>query len=80
MGAVSGLLLGGLTYLILVFAGKLPILAPYFINPKVPFLLAVIPNLILMRIWILNKQMESSGKGVLLISFLAIIAVFIFVK
>jgi len=63
----------GLVKLILT----IPSLQNYGADPRLPFLLAAIPNLILMRFWLVGKGMERVGKGVLLFTFVSIIAVFI---
>ena len=78
-GFLAGLLLYGVTYVLLLFLWQFPLVANNLTEARIPFLLALIPNLILMRFWILNKDKQSSGKGVLLVSFLAMAIVFLFV-
>ncbi|MDY0078307.1 MAG: hypothetical protein RBR87_13645 [Bacteroidales bacterium] len=78
-GFLVGLLLYGLTYVLLLALWQLPQVANYFSQARIPFLLALIPNLLLLRFWLLNKDRQESGKGVLLLTFVAMLIVFLFV-
>ncbi|MBZ0242636.1 MAG: hypothetical protein K8F24_05430 [Bacteroidales bacterium] len=78
-GFLAGLLLYGLTYALLLALWQLPAVANYLTQARIPFLLALIPNLLLMRFWLLNKDKQASGKGVLLLTFIAMLVVFFFV-
>jgi len=78
-GFLAGLLLYGLTYALLLALWQLPEVANYFTQTRIPFMLALIPNLLLLRFWLLNKDKQESGKGVLLLTFVAMLVVFLFV-
>jgi hypothetical protein len=47
---------------------------------KVPFLLALIPNLFLIRLYFINWKLDKAGRGVLLVTFIAMVLVFILVN
>ncbi|MDD3636019.1 MAG: hypothetical protein RBR84_06905 [Bacteroidales bacterium] len=76
-GLIAGLLVMAISFGILKLILSIPTLQAYAADPRLPFLLAAIPNLILMRFWLVGKGMEKAGQGVLLLTFVSIIAVFI---
>ncbi len=76
-GIISGLLVMAISFGIIKLILSIPSLQAYAADPRLPFLFAAIPNLILMRIWLVGKGMEKAGQGVLLLTFVSIIAVFI---
>lgn len=78
-GFLAGLLVYGVTYVLLLFLWQFPLVSNNLTEARIPFLLALIPNLILMRFWLMNKDKQASGKGVLLLTFLAMLVVFLFV-
>jgi hypothetical protein len=78
-GFLAGSLLYGVTYVLLLFLWQFPLVERNLTEARIPFLLALIPNLILMRFWLMNKDKQSSGKGVLLLTFLTVLAVFLLV-
>lgn len=83
-------LLAGILWAILSPAVVLAILhfvvVPAFPNAywlqkeKVPFLLALIPNLLLIRLFFINWKLDKAGRGVLLVTFTAMVLVFILVN
>ncbi|MBU1369149.1 MAG: hypothetical protein KJ578_09990 [Bacteroidetes bacterium] len=79
VGFLTGLLLYGVTYVLLLFLWQFPLVSYNLTDARIPFLLSLIPNLILMRFWLMNKDKQASGKGVLLLTFLTMLAVFLFV-
>jgi len=78
-GIIAGLLLYGVTYLLMLLLWSFPLVYTNLTEARIPFLLSLIPNLLLMRFWLVGKDKQSSGKGVLLITFLNMLAIFIFV-
>jgi len=76
-GIIAGIIAMALAYGLLKLLLLIPALQNYNANPRLHFLYAAIPNLFLMRFWLVGKHMEQAGKGVLLITFVLIIAVFI---
>ena len=63
-GIIAGILVMTLAYGLF----SLLLLIPFLHN---------FPNLLLMRFWLVGKRLEKAGKGVLLVTFVVIIAVFI---
>lgn len=49
-----------------------------FSNSKAPFMLTLIPNLVLLRFLMLSFKLDRAGMGVLLITFIEFIAIFKF--
>lgn len=80
-GILLGILLPAIVLAILLF-----VVVPAFPNAywlqkeKVPFLLALIPNLFLIRLYFINWKLDKAGRGALLVTFLAMILVFILVN
>jgi hypothetical protein len=56
-----------------------PIARNWFTNPKIPFLLALVPNLLVMRIYFINLKIEKAAQGILLITFVGVLLVFFLV-
>lgn len=80
-GILVGLLSSTVLYfIILIIMGSLTQIPYWLQNPKTPYLLALIPNLLIFRYLMVNKKQDKTGRGVLLVVFLVIFAVFIFVK
>jgi hypothetical protein len=76
-GIIAGILVMAIAYGFFKLILLIPFFHDYATNPRLPFLFAAIPNLLLMRFWLAGKRLEQAGKGVLLVTFVAIIAVFI---
>lgn len=51
-----------------------------FDNPRVPYLIALVPNLIVMRFLFVNYQLFKTGKGMLAITFIEFVVVFIYFR
>jgi hypothetical protein len=51
-----------------------------FSNPRVPYLIALVPNLIVMRFLFVTYQMFKTGKGMLAITFIEFVVVFIYFR
>lgn len=80
-GIVIGLVsTAALYFLVVGIIGNLSTIPYWLQNAKTPYLLALIPNLLIFRYLMVNKKQDKTGRGVLLIVFLVIFAVFIFVK
>jgi len=76
-GIGVGIVIMGLSYGIIKLVLLIPALQPYNHDPRIAFLIAAIPNLLIMRQWLVGKKMDKAGKGVLLVTFVSVIAVFI---
>lgn len=76
-GIIAGILVMMLAYGLFSLLLLIPFLHNFATDPRLPFLFAAIPNLLLMRFWLVGKRLEKAGKGVLLVTFVVIIAVFI---
>ncbi len=80
-GILIGLASTAVLYFIIVgIVGNLSTIPYWLQNTKTPYLLALIPNLLIFRYLMVNKKQDKTGRGVLLVIFLVIFAVFIFVK
>lgn len=80
IGIIIGVVLAAVTFFIGQWVFGLLSSTPYWLsNPKVPYMIAFIPNLILFRVFMVNKKMDKTGKGILLVTFLGILAVFFFI-
>ena len=51
-----------------------------FNNPRVPYLIALVPNLIVMRFLFVPYQLFKTGKSMLAITFIEFIVLFIYVR
>lgn len=49
-------------------------------NPKVPYLVSLIPNLIALRFLFVPFKLDKTGRGMLAITFAEFLAVFIFIR
>ncbi len=74
----------GIVLPILVYALVISLLTPhgqvegviYAPRPKVPFLVAIAANLFPFRFYMVTKKQDRTGRGILLVTFLMVIAVF----
>lgn len=57
----------------------IPAARNWLTNPKIPFLLAFVPNLLVMRIYFINLKIEKAAQGILLITFVGVFLVFLLV-
>lgn len=51
-----------------------------FNDPKIPYLISILPNLVLMRFQFVNYKKTKTGSGILLVTFLIVILAFLFIK
>ncbi|MBS4057706.1 MAG: hypothetical protein KKD74_10920 [Bacteroidetes bacterium] len=77
LGAVFALITYGLLLLISIV---IPSSQPYFANPRTIYLLACIPNLVFMRLYLVKWKLDKTGQGILLFTFLAVLLVFVLNK
>ncbi len=77
-------LLIGIVLPVLVYALVIAVLIPYgqvdgviyAPRPKVPFLVAIVANLFPFRFFMVSKKHDRTGRGILLVTFLMVIAIF----
>ncbi len=77
-GAVTGLLLA--IAALGIVSAVLHIIGPenrFTGNPRVPFLLAFVPNLLLMRYYFVSLKIEKAAKGLLVVTFAGFLLVFL---
>jgi hypothetical protein len=51
-----------------------------FNDPKVPYLISILPNLVLMRFQFVNFKKTKTGGGILFVTFLIVVLTFILIK
>ena len=79
-GVLIGLLLAAFSIgLALAIWEVFPAVNRLLTDPKIPFLIAFIPNLLVMRYYLVNLKLEKAGKGILLITFIGVLLVFFLV-
>ncbi len=80
LGLLIGLLLPVIAYflviLILNLAGQAEGLL-YTPRPKIPFLVAIISNLLPFRFYMVSKKKDRTGRGILLVTFIMVLGFFI---
>lgn len=77
-GMLIGILLGGSVYLLLLLLFfLLPAIGQYITDQRIPLLLAMVPNLLLMRNYLVGRKMEKAGKGILVVTFVGIVGAFL---
>lgn len=80
-GLLLGLIAAALTYGIFwLVLGSIPATKALVSDPRTLFLIAFIPNLILMRLYFVNYKYEKTGQGILMLTFAGIIFVFLLFK
>jgi hypothetical protein len=80
-GVLIGLLLAMLTFGITLFIWEtFPSVKRLLYDPRIPFIIAFIPNLLVMRHYFVNLKLEKAGRGILLITFVGVLLVFFLVK
>lgn len=83
IGAVIGTIVPaaifGLVYLIIILITKASNAHHLILRPSTIILLSLIANLILMRIFLINRNQDKTGRGILLITFI-IAGVFFYLK
>lgn len=79
-GIALGLVLAAATVGILLWIIGSTETPPYWLKkPHSPYLMAMIPNIIAFRTLMVNFKAEKTGKGVIIVSFVMMIAIFLFV-
>ena len=79
IGGAIGIIVPVLTWVILYFANDLihnPKGVSYF-RPFMIQILSLIPNLILLRIYLINLKADKTGRGILFVTFIIGITLFI---
>lgn len=76
-GMLIGILLAGGVYLFLLLLFSIvPAIGQYITDQRIPIFLAMVPNLLLMRHYLVGRKMEKTGKGILLVTFVGIVGAF----
>jgi hypothetical protein len=82
---INGLLIG--IVLMLLSSGLLWIIrsqlesTPYWLQAnRSVALLALIPNVVVMRFFFINRKADRTGRGILIITFIAMLAIFLLLK
>ncbi|MBK9292445.1 MAG: hypothetical protein IPM52_12585 [Bacteroidetes bacterium] len=80
-GLVLGLVFIALTSGILLALRSLMEHIPYWLNSdRSILLLSLVPGVIAMRIFFLNRKADRTGRGILLVTFLTMLAAFLLLK
>jgi hypothetical protein len=80
-GIALAILVAGIFYgLVQLLISNFEVLPYWLAKPKVPYLLALIPNLILFRFYMVNKKLDKTGRGILVVTFLGLLATFFLVS
>lgn len=82
---LTGLTIGLITTALLYFSMGLIIdslltIPEWLKNPRTPFLIALIPNVFLFRYYMVNRKQDKTGRGIILVLFVVIFAVFLLIK
>ncbi|HMM11854.1 MAG TPA: hypothetical protein PKE03_07165 [Bacteroidales bacterium] len=82
---LNGLIIGILVIsisaaLLLAIKSQLENMPYWLATPRSNGLLALIPNVILMRIYFINRKSDLTGRGILIITFAAMLAIFLLLK
>ncbi len=76
LGLLFSAILLAIIYLIQMYRPE----SKLFNDPKVPYLISILPNLVMMRFQLVNYKKTKTGAGILLVTFLIVILAFIFIK
>lgn len=83
IGALIGIIvpaaISGIIYFIIILITKVSHAHHLILRPSTIILLSLIVNLILMRIFLINRNQDKTGRGILLATFI-IAAVFFYIK
>lgn len=82
---LNGLIIGVLTFavflgLLLAIKNQLENLPYWLESQKATALLALIPNVLLIRVYFINRKADRTGRGILVVTFVAMLAIFLFLK
>ena len=76
-GIIAGIILAMASYFLIDILKSSITQLPYWLEEKkTGYFLALIPDLILFRIYMVNLKLDKTGKGFLIVTFIGIIAVF----
>lgn len=79
-GIAAGIVVSGLSFgLVQLVISLLPTVPAWLSIQKTPYFLAFVPTLVLFRYFMVSKKMDKTGRGVLLVAFAGILAVFFIV-
>ncbi len=80
-GLLAGLVLFGAMYALLYFV-VIPLFKEqhWMTRVQVPMMISIIPNLLCIRLLFVNWKMEKAGRGLLFITFILMVAIFLFFK
>jgi hypothetical protein len=76
IGALLAVASFGIAFALIEFV---PTAKNWFTNPRIPYLLAFVPNLLVMRVYFVNLKIEKAAQGILLITFVGVLLVFFLV-
>lgn len=80
-GLIIGILLIAISYgLLWVLKRQLETIPYWLTSDRSTILLALIPNVVLMRVFFINRKADRTALGVLIITFAAMLAAFLLVK
>lgn len=82
---ISGVILGSIVFAIsaLIVWGLVFFLMKMDVNIKLDItkklLISILPNLVLLRYFFINKNQENTGKGIIIVSFVVIVSAFLII-
>ena len=77
IGILAGIIFAIATYGVIVYIKSSFSVLPFWLSePKTAYFLALVPDLVLFRIYMVNLKLDKTGKGFLLVAFAGIIAAF----
>lgn len=80
-GVALALIVAGVFYgLVQLLISNIEVLPYWLTKPKVPYLMALIPNLILFRFYMVNKKLDKTGRGILIVTFIGLLAIFFLIS
>jgi len=81
VGLIIGTLLIAISYgLLWAVKSQLETIPYWLTSDRSAFLLALIPNVVLMRVFFINRKADLTGRGMLIVTFAAMLAAFLLVK
>lgn len=80
-GIATGILLFAVSFALLGFVkSQLDTVPHWMASARSTALLALIPNVLLMRFFFINRKAERAGQGMLAVSFVIMLAIFILLQ
>jgi hypothetical protein len=80
LGIVYAIVLPFLLFGIIYLFRDVDFITKLSLNPKVPYLVSLIPNLIVLRFLFVPFKLDKTGRGMLAITFAWFLVVFIFIR